>query len=162
MLANFIRRIREEPDLAVKFFGKWSTAAEDVVQEDFNSWNALWQKLHDVATAPWRSSECAVTEAPMERIAGNALRKSARSFKAKTAIGVDAISPCHYSWLSDELLGRVAELLMKLEVVGIWLARIAEAIVHLIPKATGGRRPVGLLPSLVRVWERVRKPAVEG
>ena len=49
---------------------------------------------------------------------------------------------------------------MALEEAGMWPAEFAEAIVHLIPKPTGGRRPVGLLPSLVRVWERIRKPVI--
>ena len=35
--------------------------------------------------------------------------------------------------------------------------QIRESIVHLIPKPSWGQRPVGLLPSRVRLWERARK-----
>ena len=35
------------------------------------------------------------------------------------------------------------------------------ALVHLTPKADGGGRPFGVLPTIVRVWERVRKPIVQ-
>ena len=33
-------------------------------------------------------------------------------------------------------------------------------MVPLIPKADGGRRPIGLLAGLVRILERIRKPIV--
>ena len=32
---------------------------------------------------------------------------------------------------------------------------------HLIPKTDGGRRPIGVLPSIVRIWERVRIPVIQ-
>ena len=38
---------------------------------------------------------------------------------------------------------------------------MATALIHLIPKNDGGRRPIGVLPSIVRIWERARKPLVQ-
>ena len=78
----------------------------------------------------------------------------------RTAIGVDNLSPSHFAWLSDILLHRVAELLTWLERAGIWPKQLEEALVHLIPKASGGRRPIGILPALVRLWERARREDV--
>ena len=51
---------------------------------------------------------------------------------------------------------------MLLELAGIWPKQLEEALVHLIPKTAGGRRPVGILPALVRLWERARKVDMEG
>ena len=162
MLFQFVKRTQEDPELATKCLGKWSKAADDVVQADFATWNALWQRLHGVATAPWREKEGweEGEEGGMERITGEMVGKAAKTFKVKTALGIDAISPCHYSWLSDVLLERVAGPHMELEEAGMWPAQLTEAIVHLIPKLAGGRKPVGLLPSLVRAWGRAGEPAI--
>ena len=35
---------------------------------------------------------------------------------------------------------------------------VQEALIHLIPKPTERRRPIGLLAALPRIWERLRKP----
>ena len=34
-------------------------------------------------------------------------------------------------------------------------------MIHLVPKLGGGRRPIGALPTLIRMWERARKPLVQ-
>ena len=31
---------------------------------------------------------------------------------------------------------------------------------HLIPKASGGKRPIGVLATIMRLWEAIRKPVV--
>ena len=165
MLYHFAKRMQEDPDIATKCLAGKSLAEEDVVQADFDQWNKLWQKLSHVARAPWRDEEKlsgkgGLAEEGLRRMDGEALRAAARTFKEKTAVGIDAISPKQFSWLSDVLLQRLAELLMELENIGVWPSQLQEAIVHLIPKAAGGRRPVGLLPSLVRLWERARKPEI--
>lgn len=41
-------------------------------------------------------------------------------------------------------------------------AQIQPALVSQVSKADGGRWPIGLMPTLVRVWERLRKPVVVG
>ncbi len=33
-------------------------------------------------------------------------------------------------------------------------------LMHLIPKEAGGRRPIGLVASFIRLWERVRAPPI--
>ena len=74
---------------------------------------------------------------------------------------MDALSPSQFSWLSDPLLDQLGGLLEAIEEHGRWPSQIELAMVHLIPKASGGRRPIGLLASLVRLWERARRPEVE-
>ena len=89
------------------------------------------------------------------------LRKAARSFKTRTAAGVDALLPSHFAWLSDPLLDRVGELLSVFEEAGCWPRQVALSLIHLIPKASGGRRPIGVLASLVHLWERARRPITD-
>ena len=63
-------------------------------------------------------------------------------------------------WLSDDLLDSVAKLLKAIENAGSWPQQLMEALIHLIPKPTGGRRPIGLLAALPRLWDRVRRPTL--
>jgi hypothetical protein len=82
------------------------------------------------------------------------------SFKVRTATGVDSMTPRHYGWLSDVLLDRLGEFMVALMGIGIWPSQVSEAILHLIPKPAGGRRPIGVLASFVRLWERTFQAAV--
>ena len=50
---------------------------------------------------------------------------------------------------------------MVIENLGVWPEMISVLLVAQIPKADGGRRPIGLLPTLVRVWEMRRKSVME-
>ena len=62
--------------------------------------------------------------------------------------------------LSDGLLQGCADLLGAIERVGAWPACVQTLLIAQIPKSDGGRRPIGLLPTIVRVWEKVRKPII--
>ena len=62
--------------------------------------------------------------------------------------------------LSSELLGAFVQLLNSLERLRVWPTQLSASLIALIPKSSGRTRPIGLLASLVRLWERVRKPCV--
>ena len=62
--------------------------------------------------------------------------------------------------MSEELLDAFALLMEAFEKLGVWPGQFQAILISLFPKPDGGRRPIGLLPSLVRLWERVRKPVV--
>ena len=163
MLFSLVKRAKEDPEIAPKCMSSPSLRAEDVVAEDFKQWDALWQKLRDVAQAPWREegARAEEREEPRAKLDCLVLRRAARTFKPKTATGIDTISPSLFAWLSDTLLQCIAEYLEWLEDEGIWPAQLKEALVHLIPKSSGGRRPIGILPALVRLWERARRSEME-
>ena len=50
---------------------------------------------------------------------------------------------------------------MLAEVLGKWPDALGVVLVVLLPKADGGHRPIGLLPSLVRLWMRIRLPVAQ-
>ena len=79
--------------------------------------------------------------------------KAARTYKERTGLGCDDFRPRWLGWLSTELLSALAGLLMAIEGIGLWPAQLQGILVPLLPKADGGRRPIGLLAALVRVWE---------
>ena len=43
----------------------------------------------------------------------------------------------------------------------LWPNQTAWIFYFLIPKLTGGLRPIGLMASLVRTWERMRRPVMQ-
>ncbi len=51
--------------------------------------------------------------------------------------------------------------MIMMEVAGVWPRQVTLAVMRLIPKAAGGRRPIGILASLVRWWERARQPEIQ-
>ena len=126
---------------------------------DCEAWRKVWLKFEDVACAPWRGVQLLNCE-PLPAITGDCIAKVARTYKERTGLGCDDFHPRWFGWLSPELLSAFAVLLTAIEGIGLWPAQLQGILVPLIPKADGGRRPIGLLAALVRVWERIRKPVV--
>ena len=50
--------------------------------------------------------------------------------------------------------------MVEMERSGVWPEQLEETMIHLIPKDAGGKRPIGLIASLPRIWARVRRPYV--
>ena len=161
ILFGLVKRTEECPDLVVTCRGHKSATPQVTLEEDFKCWDKLWSKLKHLEERPWTALRPSETGDPLPRLGHAQLRAAARSFKATTATGVDALAPVQFGWLSDPLLDQLGLLLESIEERGRWPSQIGLAMVHLIPKASGGRRPIGLLASLVRLWERARKPEIE-
>ncbi len=89
------------------------------------------------------------------------MRRAARRFKPFTGVGADLFRPHWFSWLSDQLLQVISQLMTAIEGAGQWPGQVLVVLVHLIPKEGGGRRPIGLLASVVRWWERIRAPLIQ-
>ena len=81
---------------------------------------------------------------------------AARSFPVGTGVGVDNVSPRALDRLSDEAIAALIEVLHACERTGDWGECNALVMTVLLPKADGGVRPIGLLPTTVRIWMRAR------
>ena len=136
-----------------------TASPQAVVDHDLEEWRKVWTRLGDAPTAPWRDVE--IEHGPLPPITAEQVRRAAKTFKAQTSLGCDSFSPADLASLSTELRSCVAEFLNHVESQGSWPEAVGTALIHLIPKPDGGRRPVGVLPTIVRVWERVRKPIVQ-
>ena len=131
---------------------------QQVVEAEREEWLRTWHKFTDTARAPWR--EAAIEEPPLPRPSIEDARRCIASFKANTAVGVCSMRPRWYGWISDQLIDAWIDLFMAVEETGRWPDTIQDIIVHLIPKATTGNRPIGVLPSPIRWWEKLRKPII--
>ena len=86
----------------------------------------------------------------------HALKSAAASFPLRTGVGADNIAPRALLRLSDDALTALAALMMKMERVGHWSKELDLVMIVLLDKADGGRRPIGLFPTVIRVWMRAR------
>ena len=75
-------------------------------------------------------------------------------------MGEDGLHPRAFYHLSDQVLKGIAEVLNRAESSGEWPSLVTTNLVHMIPKPTGGRRPIGVMATLVRIYERVRRGIV--
>ena len=78
------------------------------------------------------------------------------TFPRKVGLGWDKLHPRALLRCTDEALLALLRFLMLVEIVGAWPDVIGIILICLIPKPEGGRRPIGLLPSVVRWWMRIR------
>ncbi len=154
---QFVKRVEEDPDIILRVGGRRTVTPQSVVDSEWETWDAVWSKLEAHGSAPWRSNNDMVS---LPCLTASTLRAAALTFKEVTGVGVDGIFPRQFAWLSDDLLGTLADYFLRLESVGLWPQQVQQALIHLIPKLAGGRRPIGILPTLVRVWERTRRSEV--
>ncbi|CAE7676109.1 xynB [Symbiodinium sp. CCMP2592] len=97
---------------------------------------------------------------------GEDLRTMARKNASKVA-GLDGLSPRMVSWLPDEALERLAELLNVIETKGVFPDNLKYWKIAFIPKKRKGRiaklgevRPLAIGPCLYRIWASLRLQAL--
>ena len=121
-----------------------------VVETEANQWAKLWQEGQKYPELQWGHVE------PLPELTVEALRAAANSFPLGTGLGVDNASPRAFARLSDDSLAALAQLLMKIEKTGVWPPSLNLVLIVLLAKGDGGFRPIGLLPSVIRIWMRAR------
>ncbi len=87
-------------------------------------------------------------------------RQCCEMFRIRTGVGSDGFHPRVWALLSDAGASAILSFLMLVEASAIWPEQASWLLYYLIPKAGGGERPIGMMASLVRVWERLRKPEI--
>ena len=121
------------------------------VEETLEEWLDIWDC--EDAARDW--TDMPVGE-PLPRPAAGAIRKAARSIKACTALSGDFLHPRSVELLEDEALDDLAELFLVMEEVGRPPLELLTLV--FIPKPDGGKRPIGLLTGVMRLWGKTRRP----
>ena len=86
-----------------------------------------------------------------------ALNDAALSFPINTAVGQDNIAPRAVTRLSEAAVMALTALLMAFEGIGAWCKVLNLVLIVLLPKGGGGGfRPIGLFPTIVRLWMGAR------
>ena len=152
----------------VKWRGAWTEAKGSVSKKilDTDPQKAAYQEAHDWA-AVWQVDQQqealwmrAGLQADLGPIGVDKLRQICAAFKPTTGLGVDGWHPRHWSWLSNQALETLECMFRLSEAKGRWPSTAWATLLFLAPKQDGGGRPLGLLPTPIRVWEAARDPIV--
>ena len=121
------------------------------VEAEASKWAELWEC--DGGHQPYPILQLNAPPAPL---IGEFILRAALSFPAHTGLGADNASPRAFARLSVAALHALARLFMLLEAVGTWPSILRLVFIVLLPKPDGGRRPIGLFNSVMRIWMRTR------
>ena len=110
-------------------------------------WHPLWQvcRAYQIDFGGVKSAPVVPSPSPHD------LHDVCRSFSAHTATGSDNLHPALHH-VCDDALRAIAIIMTLAANVGYCPAVFATIIVVLLPKATGGWRPIGLFTSVLRVY----------
>ena len=121
------------------------------VEAEADSWAARWNEFHAY------SSEVIVSGTPpLSTLMPDMLVRAASTFPAGTGVGTDNVSPRALCRLSKEAIRCLCMVLSAAELLGYWPECLHLVLIVLLPKPDGGRRPIGLFPTIIRVWMRAR------
>lgn len=134
-----------EPHLPIRpAFGSGLTAPRSdqaMVEHELSGLAEWWQTGAEYACEP---IHVACTQLP--RLWELAITRAAATFPARTGVGSDNFSPRALVRLSAEARESLAQLIMAAETLGFWGCQPHFVLIALLAKATGGLRPIGLLP----------------
>ena len=120
--------------------------------EEAEDWAEIWQEGVLGNEARW--PQCLGDHLP--QIPLQEFRDACNSFPSQVGLGWDKLHPKALARCSDIVFELFISVLLSAELMGQWPSCIGVILVVLLPKADGGRRPIGLFPSLIRIWMRVR------
>ena len=85
-----------------------------------------------------------------------AIAAAAATFPIATGLGADNIAPRAFGRLSAQALVALTALFLAFEQHGTWCEVLDLVLIVLLPKGEGGFRPIGLFPTVIRLWMRTR------
>ena len=135
-------------------------AADQLATElEAENW-ATWWKVGEAYDDPFENAEykgqASDDFSKLASLTASDIRRAARSFPIGTGVGVDNISPRAIDRLTEEALDSLVYILHACEKNGEWGRCNNLVLTVLLPKADGGVRPIGLLPTVTRIWMRAR------
>ncbi len=123
---------------------------EAAVDREAKEWASLWKESAQYDNPIFHNPPA------LEALMPNAVAIAANSFPIGTGLGVDNIAPRALSRLSHQALVALVALFMAFECKGDWCEVLNLVLIVLLPKSAGGFRPIGLFPTIIRIWMRAR------
>ena len=121
------------------------------VELEADAWGTQWNEC-----GTYQARVDVTHSMPPAALQVSMVRKAAMSFPAHTGLGADNIAPRAVARLSDRLIEWLIVIFHAAERLGSWPAALRLVVIVLLPKPDGGRRPIGLFATLVRIWMRCR------
>ena len=92
----------------------------------------------------------------LAEITAHQIVQAASTFTDSVGLGWDRLHPKALVRLPEAMLSELGKIMAAAEEMGSWGDSVGIVIAALLPKGDGGWRAIGLLPTIVRVWARVR------
>ena len=124
-----------------------------LANREMDKWTRIWQK-HGECLDPCELIPTWDEGLPDCSVQG--IRESASLFPQDTGLGVDRLPPKLLATASDESLIALRQIYKAVEAAGCWPEGVLQAIMVSRAKDSGGYRLIAMLPTLYRVWARLR------
>ena len=128
--------------------------AQQAVNQEAEAWADVWQQGVQGNMPRWPLQ----LGDRLPDLAVDTFREACYTFSNGVGLGWDKLHPRAIARCSDVVINALLQLFALAEASGKWQETIGIILVVLIPKSDGGRRPIGLFPTLIRVWMRARLP----
>ena len=133
----------------------------DVQQEvewEGDRWARIWTQVEGTEECVWPEVEAG----SLPEINAQRVLEATDTFAEGVGLGWDQLHPRALKRVPVRMLDELGRILMQAEKEGTWGSSMGLVVTALIPKNGGGLRPIGLLPTLVRLWARIRAREVQG
>ena len=125
---------------------------QDEAEAQALHWGAEWLCDAESYRLPW-PADLGSALPPLDAVK---LDGALRSFSGGVGLGWDKMHPRSWLRLGPSMLLSMLHLFLLVEECGRWPGAIGDVLIVLLAKPAGGFRPIGLFPSIVRVWMRIR------
>ena len=98
---------------------------------------------------------------PLSTLTPQQLREASSAFKRTTATSFDGFGMRHFNLMTDECLEALGKVYTIAETIGFFPKQLRAVPVPLLPKPKGGHRPIGIFPSVYRLWTKARRAEAE-
>jgi hypothetical protein len=119
------------------------------VDKQGSEWGTLWEE-HATYVNPLFNLQLEM----FNDLAHDLIPLAASTFPGDTGLGEDNMAPRALGRLSQEAIQALAHLFLAFEKFGDWPTLLN--LIVLLPKGEGGFRPIGLFPTEIRIWFRVK------
>ena len=126
-----------------------------VLDENFKVWCGHWNVQHDDTEEDSSWLDEFPEDVPIRAASAADIRTAAAAFAPTTACP-DGLPAQALASLSDPLMDGLVQMALLWEASLTWPSSETEVITVLIPKATGGERPIALFRTIVRVLAKAK------
>ena len=131
--------------------------SQQEVEREASAWAIVWQSDAHPPLPLWP----AIMGETMPELCVTRAMHACAAFPADTGLGWDNLHPRELRRISTAAIIALLRIFVLAEMLGRWPEMIGIVIIALLPKAGGGNRPIGLCPSLIRLWMRLRLPVAQ-